>query len=87
MFFAAVAVAPTWYCSHINIVQTAKNVIVGIGKVLADNEKLLANAVDLVIRAGGVGLKYKTYYPAAYFGFLGQPNAQGFGVGSFAHVF
>lgn len=63
------------------------NVIVGIGKKLTDNEKLLANAVDLVIRAGGVGLKYKTYYPAAYFGFLGQPNAQGFGVGSFAHIF
>lgn len=63
------------------------NVIVGIGKVLSDDEKLLANAVDLVIRAGGVGLKYKSYYPAAYFGFLGQPNAQGFGVGSFAHIF
>ena len=63
------------------------NVIVGVGKVLSDNEKLLANAVDLVIRAGGVGLKYKTYYPAAYFGFLGQPNAQGFGIGSFAHTF
>ena len=63
------------------------NVIVGIGKTLSDNEKLLANAVDLVIRAGGVGLKYKTYYPAAYFGFLGQPNAQGFDIGSFAHTF
>ena len=63
------------------------NVIVGIGKVLSDNEKLLANAVDLVIRAGGVGLKYKTYYPAAYFGFLGQSNAQGFDIGPFAHTF
>lgn len=63
------------------------NVIVGIGKVLSDNEKLLANAADLVIRAGGVGLKYKSYYPAVYFGFLSQPNARGFGVGSFAHIF
>lgn len=63
------------------------NVIVGIGKKLTDNEKLLANAVDLVVRAGGVGMKYKSYYPSNYFGFLGQPNARGFGVGSFAHIF
>ena len=63
------------------------NVIVGIGKKLTDNEKLLANAVDLVVKAGGVGLKYKSYYPSAYFGFLSQPNARGFGVGSFAHIF
>jgi hypothetical protein len=63
------------------------NVIVGIGKKLTDNEKLLANAVDLVVKAGGVGMKYKSYYPSNYFGFLGQPNACGFGVGSFAHVF
>jgi hypothetical protein len=63
------------------------NVIVGIGKKLTDNEKLLANAVDLVVKAGGVGLKYKAYYPSAYFGFLGQPNAQGFGQGGFAQMF
>jgi hypothetical protein len=63
------------------------NVIVGIGKKLTDNEKMLANAVDLVVRAGGVGMKYKSYYPSNYFGFLGQPNACGFGVGSFAHIF
>jgi hypothetical protein len=63
------------------------NVIVGIGKKLTDNEKLLANAVDLVVKAGGVGMKYKSYYPSNYFGFLGQPNACGFGVGSFAHIF
>lgn len=63
------------------------NIIIGIGKNLSDNEKLLANAVDLVVKAGGVGLKYKSYYPSAYFGFLSQPNARGFGVGSFAHIF
>jgi hypothetical protein len=32
-------------------------------------------------------LKYKAYYPSAYFGFLGQPNAQGFGQGAFAQIF
>jgi hypothetical protein len=63
------------------------NIIIGVGKNLSDNEKLLANAVDLVVKAGGVGLKYKSYYPLAYFGFLSQPNARGFGAGSFAHVF
>lgn len=64
------------------------NIIVSIGRELTDNERLLANALDMIIRAGGVGLKYKSYFNINhYFGFLGQPNAKGFGVGQFAHVF
>jgi hypothetical protein len=63
------------------------NIVVAIGRKLDDSDKILANAVDLIIRAGGVGLKYKAYYPSAYFGFLGQPNAQGFGQGAFAQIF
>lgn len=63
------------------------NIVVAIGKQLQDSDKILANAVDLVIRAGGVGLKYKAYYPSAYFGFLGQPGARGFGQGAFAQIF
>ncbi len=63
------------------------NIVIAIGKKLTDNEILLSNAIDLIIKAGGVGVKYKAYFPPVYFGFLGQENAQGFGVGSFAHVF
>jgi hypothetical protein len=63
------------------------NIVVAIGKKLEESDKILANAVDLVIRAGGVGLKYKAYYPSAYFGFLDQPGAQGFGQGAFAQIF
>lgn len=62
-------------------------IVVAIGRILHDDDKILANAVDLIIRAGGVGLKYKAYYPSTYFGFLGQPNASGFGQGGFAQMF
>ena len=62
-------------------------IVVAIGRILHDDDKVLANAVDLIIRAGGVALKYKAYYPSTYFGFLGQPNAQGFGQGVFAQIF
>lgn len=63
------------------------SIAVAIGRQLTDNEKILANAVDLIIRAGGVKLKYKACFPSAYFGFLGQPRARGFGRGSFAQMF
>lgn len=63
-------------------------IIVAIGCGLSDNEKILANAVNLIVRAGGVGIEYKSFYNQNhYFGFLGQPNAKSFGVGEFAHIF
>jgi hypothetical protein len=63
------------------------NLIIGIAKRLTDNEIMLSQAVDLIVKAGGVGIKYKSYFPVGYFGFLGQPNAAGFGSGSFARIF
>lgn len=64
------------------------NITVAIGRELEANEILLANAVDLIIRAGGVGLRYKAYYNRnRYFGFYGQPNAYGFEKGQLAQVF
>lgn len=64
------------------------NIAVSIGKVLTPNEILLANAIDLIIRAGGVGLTYKGYFNYNhYFGFLGQQNAKGFDIGTFADIF
>jgi hypothetical protein len=60
---------------------------VAIGKKLTPNEIVLANAIDMIIKAGGVGLKYKAYFDGEPFGFLGQPSIQGFGQGSFAYMF
>ena len=63
-------------------------IIVSVGRRLSDNEKVLANAINLIVRAGGVSIEYKSFYNQNhYFGFLGQPNAKGFGVGEFAHIF
>lgn len=58
--------------------------IVGIGKLLSKNEILMANAVDLLIRGGGVGIKFISNFDKNVFGFKHQKIAKGFGVGSFA---
>jgi anaerobic selenocysteine-containing dehydrogenase len=63
------------------------NLVVLIGKNLTPNEIALSQAINLIIKAGGVGLKYKGYFPATPFGFLGQPNVLGFGQGTFARMF
>ena len=54
---------------------------IGIGRELTDNDIVLARAVDLFIRAGGVGLDFAEEIPDPFFGFLGQGNVQGFDVG------
>jgi hypothetical protein len=62
-------------------------ITVAIGKKLTPNEIVLANAINMIIRAGGVGLKYKAYFNGAPFGFLGQPSVLGFGQGALAYMF
>lgn len=54
---------------------------IGIGRELTDNDIVLARALDLFIRAGGVGLDFVEEIPDPFFGFLGQGNVQGFDVG------
>ena len=54
---------------------------IGIGRELSDNDVVLARALDLFIRAGGVGLEYVEEIPEKYFGFHDQ-NAYGFEVGA-----
>ena len=54
---------------------------IGIGRKLTDNDIVLARALDLFIRAGGVGLDFVEEIPDPFFGFLGQGNVQGFDVG------
>lgn len=61
---------------------------VAIGRRLNANTVSLAKAVDLMVRAGGVGIKWRAMYAAgSYLGFLGQPEAKGFEAGSFADKF
>ena len=54
---------------------------VGIGRELNDNDVILARALDLFIRAGGVGLDFAEEIPQDYFGFIDQADAKGFDVG------
>lgn len=64
------------------------NVVIGIGRKLTANDMLLAESVDLMVRAAGVGLKYKVDFDVNnYFGFLGQPYARGFDDGKFVDMF
>ena len=56
---------------------------VGVGRELTDNDITLARAINLFIKAGGVGVDLKYQIPQKYFGFRGEPNAYGFEEGSF----
>ncbi|WP_196595255.1 DUF2612 domain-containing protein [Pectinatus frisingensis] len=71
------------------IVQDAGNAkfMIGIGKTLSANEILLANALDLLIRAGGVGCQFMSDFDGYAFGFKGQKYAKGFGQAAFASTF
>jgi hypothetical protein len=55
---------------------------IGIGgRELTDNDIVLARALDLFIRAGGVRLDFVEEIPDPFFGFVDQANAKGFEVG------
>lgn len=61
---------------------------VAIGRKLNANDIAMAKAVDLMVRAGGVGIDKQEHFDYNnYFGFLGQLNAKGFDVGEFADLF
>lgn len=58
---------------------------VGIGRALDVNDLSIARTVDLIVRAGGVGVQDMSIFDYEnYFGFFEQPNAKGFETGSFA---
>ena len=54
---------------------------IGIGRELTDNDVVLARALDLFIRAGGVGLDFVEEIPDPFFGFVDQQDAKGFEIG------
>lgn len=53
----------------------------GIGRELNDNDIILARALDLFIRAGGVGISFVIEIPDDPFGFVDQLDVKGFDVG------
>lgn len=56
-----------------------------IGRRLNENELSVARALDLFVRAGGVGIVDASHFDADnYFGFYGQKDAKGFETGTFA---
>lgn len=56
-----------------------------IGRRLNENELSVARALDLFVRAGGVGITDASHFDSGnYFGFYGQKDAKGFENGTFA---
>ena len=54
---------------------------IGIGRELTDNDVVLARALDLFIRAGGVGLNFVEEIPDPFFGFVDQADEKGIEIG------
>lgn len=58
-----------------------------IGGNLSESQILLMKSLNLIVKGGGIGIKYiVTYNNKNYFGFKNQPNAKGFGIGEFARI-
>lgn len=64
-------------------------IMIAIGKTLTDAEILLTNALNLLVRAGGVDVAFKSYFPEGKtFGFAEQNQGYlGFGQGVLAKDF
>ena len=78
------------FSTNIAIVEDVGNAnyIASIGKKLSNNEIVLANALDLQVRSGGVNCEFMSYFdPLNVFGFSHQKVATGFNQGSFANTF
>lgn len=62
--------------------------IVAVGRLLTTNEIIMIKALDLYVRAGGVGCEFMTHFDyGKTFGFANQKGAVGFGQGQFASIF
>lgn len=58
-----------------------------IGGNLSESQILLMKSLNLIVKGGGIGIKYiVTYNDKNYFGFRHQPNSKGFGIGEFARI-
>ena len=71
------------------VVEDAGNakIRIAIGRKLTSAEIVTIRAYNLLIRGGGIGIRYVVMYEKdGYFGFLGQKNALGFDEGEFADI-
>lgn len=58
-----------------------------VGGNLSESQILLMKSLNLIVKGGGIGIKYMvTYNDNNYFGFRNQPNSKGFGIGEFAKI-
>ena len=58
-----------------------------IGGNLSESQILLMKSLNLIVKGGGIGIKYIINYNYEnYFGFRNQPNSKGFGIGEFAKI-
>ena len=63
------------------------NLYLIIGANLTESQILLMKSLNLIVKGGGIGIKYiVTYNDKNYFGFKNQPNSKGFGIGEFARI-
>ena len=78
------------YAAKIVVAETGNAKIrIAIGRELTEAEILLANALNLLVRAGGVGIQVKSYFiDGSAFGFSNQNQGYlGFGTGILAKEF
>ena len=58
-----------------------------IGGNLSESQILLMKSLNLIVKGGGIGIKYIVVYnDKNYFGFRHQPNSKGFGIGEFSRI-
>ncbi len=71
------------------IVQNAGNakMRISIGKLTNEDEKILIEGIDLLVRAAGVGYEFYNEFDKYAFGFKGQTYCKGFGQAPFSHFF
>ena len=63
--------------------------IVSVGHIFSDEELLIVKSDATngwIPRPAGVSYTIRQFTPEGYFGFAGNPQAAGFGVGSFMHI-
>lgn len=71
------------------IVQNVGNakIRISIGKLTSEDEKILIEGIDLLVRAAGVGYEFYNEFDKYAFGFKGQTYCKGFGQAPFSHFF
>lgn len=76
--------APTVYLEELG----NANIAYSIGRILDANDVIMADALDILIRMGGVGCVRRSHFLATNcLAFIGQTNAKPIGVGVLSEIF